>query len=371
MMRGDLEMSDVRLTDAEAPRRQRRCVPWHPRHLDSLPIHRDRPARTRPSQPASPPPSPVHLQAARFARLSALAPTVSPPRPRVARPVPRRRVPRGALPRRVRHHPASSSSRSSSSSPSPSPPPPRPHLRRRHDRPSSTPPSTLQSLGAVAADEPTGLDRDQSAPAARAREATQRTQSAPWTVAAAALNLGVLHPHASGIGGGAFAVVRLANGTSERRIPHETAPSRGDAEHVRGLSQRRASLEGGLKAAAAGRRRRFTVYAWRGSDTARPIVGASRTSRGDARGAFDRGSRTRARHRRKTPRRSLVNATLAATFRSLGPSLPDSRRRHVRQPRARANASRHRDRRCRRASNGSPRGGVGARRARGWHLDGG
>ena len=82
---------------------------------------------------------------------------------------------------------------------------------------------------------------------------------------AAALCLGVLHPHSSGIGGGAFAVVRLANGTSEAIEFREEAPAAAAAEHVRRALPTRRS-----RAASPSRcPRRFTVYAWRGSDTAR------------------------------------------------------------------------------------------------------
>ena len=39
------------------------------------------------------------------------------------------------------------------------------------------------------------------------------------------LCLGVTHPHSSGIGGGAFVVLRLANGTSEAIDSREAAPA--------------------------------------------------------------------------------------------------------------------------------------------------
>ena len=64
---------------------------------------------------------------------------------------------------------------------------------------------------------------------------------------AAALCLGVLHPHSSGIGGGAFAVVRLANGTSEAIEFREEAPAAATPNMFAGSPD--ASLEGGLAVA--------------------------------------------------------------------------------------------------------------------------
>ena len=357
MMRGDLEMSDVRLTDAEAHDDSDGASPGT-RDISTL---SPSPCPTRAHSPVpaliSPHPSPVHLQAARFARLSALAPTVSPPRPRVARPVPRRRVPRGALPRRVRHH-------------QPRPPrAPRHRLRRRH-RPQPRPPPRRRHIPVLRRPGArlhvsrrrrrgrTQVQRDWRGGVTRRRPRSgrrRRRRALPGRPPPA------LQRHRR----------RRLRGRSPRerhvrgdRIPRGGA-RRGDAEHVRGLSRRVA--RGRPRRRGALGDSRFTPGV--GATRHAPVV-ASRASRGDARGGFHRGSRTRARHRAKRGG-ARSSRDVGGDVSSLGPSLPPSRRRHVRQPRARANASRHRDRRCRRASNGSPRGGVGARRARGWRCDDG
>ena len=118
---------------------------------------------------------------------------------------------------------------------------------------------------------------------------------------AAALCLGVLHPHSSGIGGGAFAVVRLANGTSEAIEFREEAPAAATPNMFAG------SPDGARSRAASPSRcpRRFTVYAWRGSDTARSRGRVSCVPRRRSRRVSPWVPNSRAPSR-KTRRRSLV-----------------------------------------------------------------
>ena len=104
---------------------------------------------------------------------------------------------------------------------------------------SDAPEHVSTSLGAVAADEP----RCSEIGAAALREGGHAVDAA----VAAALCLGVLHPHSSGIGGGAFAVIRLANGTSEAIEFREEAPAAATPNMFAGSPD--ASLEGGLAVA--------------------------------------------------------------------------------------------------------------------------
>ena len=88
--------------------------------------------------------------------------------------------------------------------------------------PQQAPRSTAQehvstTLGAVAADEP----RCSAIGAQVLDDGGQAVDAAVAT----ALCLGVTHPHSSGIGGGAFMVIRLANGTREAIEFREAAPA--------------------------------------------------------------------------------------------------------------------------------------------------
>lgn len=104
---------------------------------------------------------------------------------------------------------------------------------------SDAPEHVSTSLGAVAADEP----RCSEIGASALRDGGHAVDAA----VAAALCLGVLHPHSSGIGGGAFAVIRLADGTSEAIEFREEAPAASTPDMFVGRPE--ASLEGGLAVA--------------------------------------------------------------------------------------------------------------------------
>ena len=104
---------------------------------------------------------------------------------------------------------------------------------------SDAPEHVSTSLGAVAADEP----RCSEIGASALRDGGHAVDAA----VAAALCLGVLHPHSSGIGGGAFAVIRLADGTSEAIEFREEAPAASAPDMFVGRPE--ASLEGGLAVA--------------------------------------------------------------------------------------------------------------------------
>lgn len=95
--------------------------------------------------------------------------------------------------------------------------------------------------GAVAADEP----RCSEVGAAVLREGG----SAVDATVAAALCLGVTHPHSSGVGGGAFMVIHLANGTSEVIEFREEAPSAASRDMFVATTPRKSSLLGGLAVA--------------------------------------------------------------------------------------------------------------------------
>ena len=133
-----------------------------------------------------------------------------------------------------------------------------------------------------------------------------------------------------------------ANGTSRRSNSARRRPPR-RPEHVRGLSRR---------AAEAARRRgapgdsRFTPGV--GATRHAPVV-ASQCPAATLAEGFPWVPNSRAIAQ---ARRSLVTRRRRRRF-FVGRRSPFASG-HVCQPRARANASRHRDRRCRRASNGSP-----------------
>ena len=222
---GRPQMSDVRLTDAEAHDDSDGASPA-PATSRLSPHPRARPARTRPSQPSSPPiphPSTSRRRASR----------VSPPSRRWS-----------PLVREWLGLSRAEGSRAARclggcaiinlvllallvivsvavTAPNPAP------FRRRHIPVLRRPGHVSTSLGAVAADEPRCGDR----------RGGVRRRPRSGAAGPAALCLGVLHPRSSGIGGGAFAVVRPRTARPRRSNSARRRPPR-RPEHVRGLSRR-------------------------------------------------------------------------------------------------------------------------------------
>lgn len=95
--------------------------------------------------------------------------------------------------------------------------------------------------GAVAADEP----RCSEVGANVLREGGSAVDAAIAT----ALCLGITHPHSSGVGGGAFMVIYLANGTSEVIEFREEAPSAASRDMFVASTPHNSSLLGGLAVA--------------------------------------------------------------------------------------------------------------------------
>jgi gamma-glutamyltranspeptidase len=95
--------------------------------------------------------------------------------------------------------------------------------------------------GAVAADEPRC--------SAVGAEVLRDGGSAVDAAVATALCLGITHPHSSGVGGGAFMVIHLANGTSEVIEFREEAPAAATRDMYIASTPHKSSLLGGLAVA--------------------------------------------------------------------------------------------------------------------------